>query len=124
MTGSRWERSRARLQARADGSALDTALFPTKAATGAGVDIRLRIVANRKAAAGINPGNDLQARAGASHTGHLPPGVTLVPGEILSAEDGTEYQVVHPIEHDSLGDTVGLSWRGTDGLPGTGGAGW
>lgn len=115
MTGiSRWERSRARLQARADGSALDTALFPVVATTASGASLRLRIEALKGQALTVEGHG---ASANDSHRGHLPPGVQLTPGEVLSTTDGDHYRVVPPIQRDSLGDTVGLSWLGRGARP-------
>lgn len=112
---SRWERSRARLQARADAVTGDTALYPTLATLSGGAQIRLRIEALDAPPGGPQDGNDLGEGANNSHRGHLPAGVSVPAGVTLTTAAGDVYLVVPPIQRDSLGDTLGLSWRGPQG---------
>lgn len=70
---------------------------------------RLRITALNATAA---TASDLSLDRNDSHRGHLPPGVHLTPGEVITTDTGDQYQVVPPVQRDGLGDVVGLSWQG------------
>ncbi|MDV6376243.1 hypothetical protein [Deinococcus arenicola] len=89
---------------------VDERAYPLVATVGA-QGFRLRIVALDTAAL---TADGLSARTNNSHRGHLPPGVTLQPGEVLTTSEGDRYMVTPPVERDALGDTVGLSWQGQD----------
>lgn len=89
---------------------VDERVYPLVATIGT-VGFRLRISALDAPALSVSGGNDLQATANDSHRGHLPPGVQLQPGEVITTGDGDRYQVVPPVQRDALGDTVGLSWQ-------------
>ncbi|MBB5234469.1 hypothetical protein [Deinococcus budaensis] len=91
---------------------VDERAYPLVATIGT-VGFRLRISALGAPALSVNGGNDLQATANDSHRGHLPPGVQLQPGEVITTVGGDRYQVVPPVQRDALGDTVGLSWQGS-----------
>lgn len=113
---TRWERSRARLQARADASVGDTALYPTPATTASGAAFRVRIEALDTPAISVD-GEGLTGSSNNSHMGHLPAGVQLQPGEVITTADSDRYMVVPPVQRSSLGDQVGLSWQGSGAAP-------
>ncbi|MDL2342566.1 hypothetical protein QOL99_00185 [Deinococcus sp. MIMF12] len=96
---------------------VDERAYPQVATIGT-QGFRLRITALDAPALSVSGGNDLQASANNSHRGHLPPGVHLHPGEEITTADGDRYLVVPPVQRDSLGDVVGLSWQGS-GAPQT-----
>lgn len=93
---------------------VDARAYPVQA-TAAGQSVRLRVQATATLPGGAQSGNDLAESVNDSHRAHLPPGVTLDPGTVISTEGGDEYEVVPPIQRDTLGDTLGLSWRGRTG---------
>lgn len=89
---------------------VDERAYPLTATIGA-VGFRIRIQARDAAALAVS-GEGLSGTANDSHLGHLPPGVHLQPGEVITTAEGDRYQVVPPVQRDALGDTVGLSWQG------------
>lgn len=88
---------------------VDERVYPLYAVSAQGY-FRLRIMA-LDAAAVTTGSNDLQVISNNSHRGHLPPGVRLDVGEVLTTSEGDQYEVVPPVQRDALGDTVGLSWQ-------------
>ena len=88
---------------------VDERVYPLYAVSAQGY-LRVRIMA-LDAAAVTTGSNDLQVISNNSHRGHLPPGVRLDVGEVLTTSEGDQYEVVPPVQRDALGDTVGLSWQ-------------
>lgn len=93
---------------------VDERVYPVQATLRSGAQIRLRIVALGGPALSAQ---GLSASPNDSHRGHLPPGIQLTPGEVLTTWNGDHYQIVPPVQRDALGDTVGLSWLGQGALP-------
>lgn len=91
---------------------VDERAYPAVAGTADGQSIRLRIQA--LATAALNGGDGLKVDANNSHRGFLPPGIALQVGDVLTLSGGDQYQVVPPVQRDALGDTLGLSWMGSE----------
>lgn len=92
--------------------------YPDHATRQDGPSIQLRIVA--RGALPFMPGSGLQDVQGApvsSHLGFIEPGVKLHGGDVLTIASGDKFTVVPPLQHDLLGDTVGLSWQGDQTVP-------
>lgn len=111
MTG-RLDRAATRAQRAADRTASSAAVYPTVATLSTGGQIRLRIEALD---APPGTGSDLADSPLNSHVAYLPPRVSVPAGVTLTTDAGDVYLVVPPIQRDSLGDTLGLSWRGPQG---------
>lgn len=81
-----------------------------------GTPLRARIVARGALPLTTGPGlQDVQGSPAASHVAFLEPGVRVHGGDTLTLSSGDAFMVVPPIQHDALGDTVGLSWHGDTG---------
>lgn len=89
------------------GRLVDERVYPLTATIGT-QGFRLRIEALDTQALRAT---DLSLSSNDSHRGYLPPGVHLQPGEVITIMDGDQYRVVPPVQRDTLGDTVGLSWQ-------------
>lgn len=92
---------------------VDARAYPLTATAG-GAPFLIRIVALSGDALSAAPGNDLAGVAGGSHRALLPPGITLQPTDVITTGAGDQYRVVPPVQRDVLGDTLGLSWLGTE----------
>ena len=84
----------------------------------AGQRLRLLILARtgNPITAGLGA-QDVRADLGVSHTAHTPPGVVLQVGDELVTSSGDRYTVLPPVQRDVLGDTLGLSYLGSELAP-------
>ncbi|GGR16761.1 hypothetical protein [Deinococcus ruber] len=83
-----------------------------------GPSLKVRIIAKGALPFTVNAGlQDVQGSPEASHMAFVQPGVRLHGGDVLTLGSGDTFTVVPPIQHDLLGDTVGLSWHGDDSQP-------
>lgn len=97
---------------------IDERVYPQHGTLDNAPSIRLRIVV--RGALPFMPGSGLQDVQGApvsSHVGFIEPGVKLHGGDVLTIASGDRFTVVPPLQHDLLGDTVGLSWQGDQTVP-------
>ncbi|WP_407540233.1 hypothetical protein Q0M94_02185 [Deinococcus radiomollis] len=97
---------------------IDERVYPTHATHVDGPSIRLRIVARGALPFTVGAGlQDVQGAPVSSHVGFVEPGVKLHGGDVLTLDSGDKFTVVPPLQHDLLGDTVGLSWQGDQTVP-------
>ena len=94
------------------------AFYPQTVTRTDGPSIRLRIVARGALPFTVGSGlQDVQGAPVSSHVGFVEPGVKLHGGDVLTLDSGDKFTVVPPLQHDLLGDTVGLSWQGDQTVP-------
>jgi hypothetical protein len=97
---------------------IDERVYPIHVTRADGPSIRLRIVARGALPFMIGSGlQDVQGAPVSSHVGFVEPGVKLHGGDVLTIDSGDRFVVVPPLQHDLLGDTVGLSWQGDTSVP-------
>jgi hypothetical protein len=97
---------------------VDERVYPIHATHPDGPSIHLRIVARGALPFMIGSGlQDVQGAPVSSHVGFVEPGVKLHGGDVLTIDSGDRFVVVPPLQHDLLGDTVGLSWQGDTSVP-------
>ncbi|ULH17354.1 hypothetical protein MF271_19380 (plasmid) [Deinococcus sp. KNUC1210] len=92
--------------------------YNDRATHNSGPSLKVRIIAKGALPFTVNAGlQDVQGSPEASHMAFVQPGVRLHGGDVLKLDSGDTFTVVPPIQHDLLGDTVGLSWHGDDSQP-------
>ncbi|AZI45329.1 hypothetical protein EHF33_20685 (plasmid) [Deinococcus psychrotolerans] len=97
---------------------VDARAYPVLAVSKAGQRLRLLIIAGRADPLSAGSGaQDVRAELNASHTGHTPPGVVFQVGEQFVTSDGDRYTITPPVQRDVLGDTLGLSYQGSELAP-------
>jgi len=97
---------------------VDARAYPVLAVSQTGQRLRLLIIARTGDAVVPGPGaQDVRADLGLSHSAHTPPGVLLQVGDELVTSAGDRYAVLPPVQRDLLGDTLGLSYLGSELAP-------